>query len=71
MACVTIWLVHSSTEDLSVEPSSMSESEGRAAVLACSLAAHSVLALLLAAHTGDTPNKGLPACTLHRFLPLL
>ncbi|CAG9575437.1 unnamed protein product [Danaus chrysippus] len=61
MACVTIWLVHSSTEDLSLEPAAMSEAEGRAAVLAGSLAAHSVLALLLAAHTGDTPNKGLPA----------
>ncbi|XP_022827555.1 uncharacterized protein LOC111357190 isoform X1 [Spodoptera litura] len=62
MACVMIWLVHSSTDGLSADSASLSESEARAAGLACSLASSSLLAHLLPAYTAPAPPAtALPA----------
>ncbi|XP_045505856.1 uncharacterized protein LOC123702212 [Colias croceus] len=67
MACVIIWIVHSTTEDLSLETNALSEGEATAAQLAGSLAAATVLALLLPAYTAERPPaKALP--TLKIFL---
>ncbi|KPJ19978.1 Protein SMG7 [Papilio machaon] len=61
MSCVLIWLVQSSSEDLSSE-SALSADEAVAARLAASLAANTVLALLLPAYTApEPPKKALPA----------
>ncbi|XP_023950516.2 nonsense-mediated mRNA decay factor SMG7 isoform X2 [Bicyclus anynana] len=62
MACVIIWAVHSTTEDFSLEASALSEAEATAAQLASSLAAASLLSLLLPVYTSDElPQKALPA----------
>ncbi|XP_034823939.1 nonsense-mediated mRNA decay factor SMG7-like [Maniola hyperantus] len=62
MACVIIWVVHSTTEDFSLEANALSEAEATAAQLASSLAAASLLSLLLPAYTTDElPQKALPA----------
>ncbi|XP_038208921.1 protein SMG7-like [Zerene cesonia] len=67
MACVIIWIVHSTTEDLTLETSALSEGEAAAAQLAASLAAATVLALLLPAYTAERPpERALP--TLKIFL---
>ncbi|XP_045541947.1 protein SMG7-like [Papilio machaon] len=61
MSCVLIWLVQSSSEDLSSD-SALSADEAVAARLAASLAANTVLALLLPAYTApEPPKKALPA----------
>ncbi|XP_028029593.1 uncharacterized protein LOC114242580 [Bombyx mandarina] len=62
MTCVLIWLVHSSTEDLTLDSSTLTDDEALAAELSRSLAAGAVLALLLPAYTSDRPpEKALPA----------
>ncbi|XP_039745419.1 uncharacterized protein LOC120623450 isoform X2 [Pararge aegeria] len=62
MACVIIWVVHSTTEDFSLEANALSDAEVTAAQLASSLAAASLLSLLLPAYTADEPpQKALPA----------
>ncbi|CAK1548063.1 unnamed protein product [Leptosia nina] len=67
MACLIIWIVHSTTEDFSIETEALSESEGQAAQLAGSIASATVLAFLLPAYTADQPpQKTLP--TLKIFL---
>lgn len=61
MACVIIWLVHSSTEDFTIEPNAMTDSEAVAAHLSVSLAGGAVLALLLPAYTAEAPlERTLP-----------
>ncbi|VVC92419.1 unnamed protein product [Leptidea sinapis] len=66
MACVIIWIVHSSTEDLSVEPRALSDCERRAAELAASLAAATVLAVLLPAYLCDElPQRALPTLKVY------
>lgn len=63
MACVMIWLVHSTTEELTVESGNVTEGEARAAQLSCSLATGTLLALLLPQYTADQPvQRALPAC---------
>lgn len=62
MACVLIWLVHSTTEELSIELCALSAEEARAATLSSELAAGTVLALLLPSYTVDKPvARALPA----------
>ncbi|XP_026728820.1 uncharacterized protein LOC113494601 isoform X2 [Trichoplusia ni] len=62
MACVMIWLVHSTTEELTVESGNVTEGEARAAQLSCSLATGTLLALLLPQYTADQPvQRALPA----------
>ncbi|XP_045514535.1 protein SMG7-like isoform X1 [Pieris brassicae] len=53
MACVIIWIVHSTTEDLTLDSEALTESEGKAAQLTASLAAATLLALLLPAYAAD------------------
>ncbi|XP_075989462.1 uncharacterized protein LOC142985268 isoform X2 [Anticarsia gemmatalis] len=61
MACVLIWLVHSSTEELSDERA-LSGDEAGAARAACGLAAATLLALLLPHYTTQLPlQRALPA----------
>ena len=63
MACVMVWLVHSTTEDLTVEDNALTEGEARAAQLSSSLATGTLLALLLPSYTVDAPlQRSLPAC---------
>lgn len=63
MACVLIWLVHSTTEELRVDSSALSAGEAIAAQLSTSLATGTVLALLLPNYTVDSPvQRALPAC---------
>ncbi|CAB3221579.1 unnamed protein product [Arctia plantaginis] len=62
MACVMIWLIHSTTEELSVESCALSAGEARAAQLSCSLATGTLLALLLPNYTVDVVvQRTLPA----------
>ncbi|XP_030035931.2 uncharacterized protein LOC115451696 isoform X2 [Manduca sexta] len=62
MACMVIWLVHSATEDLTVDSSALTESERVAVELSGELAGGTLLALLLPAYTvGAPPKKVLPA----------
>ncbi|KAJ0180910.1 hypothetical protein K1T71_002995 [Dendrolimus kikuchii] len=62
MAVVLIWLVHSTTEDMSLDSSSLTSSEAQAAHLSCELATGALLALLLPAYTrDDPPAAALPA----------
>ncbi|KOB67803.1 Uncharacterized protein OBRU01_19269 [Operophtera brumata] len=57
MACVLIWLVHSSTEDFTIEPNAMTDTEAVAAHLSGSLACGALLALLLPTYTADAPPE--------------
>ncbi|XP_053601055.1 uncharacterized protein LOC128669873 isoform X2 [Plodia interpunctella] len=62
MACVLIWLVHSSTEDLKLQPSALSPSEASAVSLAHELCVANVLALTLPAYSAPPPKDScLPA----------
>nr|XP_049698608.1 nonsense-mediated mRNA decay factor SMG7 isoform X1 [Helicoverpa armigera] len=62
MACVMIWLVHSTTEDLTLDNSALSAGEQRAARLSSALATGTLLALLLPHYTVDEPlQRALPA----------
>ncbi|KAJ8734499.1 hypothetical protein PYW08_013749 [Mythimna loreyi] len=62
MACVMVWLVHSTTEDLTVDETAMTEGEARASQLSSSLASGTLLALLLPNYTVEAPlQRSLPA----------
>ncbi|CAH2068204.1 unnamed protein product, partial [Iphiclides podalirius] len=61
MSCVLIWLVQSSSEELSSE-AALSADEAEASRLAASLAASTLLALLLPAYAApEPPRKALPS----------
>ncbi|XP_063633422.1 nonsense-mediated mRNA decay factor SMG7-like isoform X1 [Cydia splendana] len=62
MVCVIIWLVHTTTDELTATEQALSESESTAATLSHTLAVGTLLALLLPSHTAESPlSRALPA----------